>query len=85
MIKENDFGSKYVVSAKNISSWCPSNRGTIYTSGADIEQCKVSDVPSRNSKTNNFQNRRTEFRIKLYLNKKECIKVIPPHMQILQF
>jgi hypothetical protein len=29
--------------------------------GANIEQCKVSDIPSRNSETNNFQNRRAEF------------------------
>jgi hypothetical protein len=29
---------------------------TIFKWGADIEQSKVSDIPSRNSETNNFQN-----------------------------
>jgi hypothetical protein len=39
-----------------------------------------SDTPSRNSKTNNFQNRRREIRTKVNLNKKECIEMMPPHM-----
>jgi hypothetical protein len=74
MIKDNVLCSEYVnVPGNNISSCCWSSRGTIFTRGADIEQTKVSDVPSRNSKTNNFQNRKTEFRTKLNLNKKECI------------
>jgi hypothetical protein len=53
----NVSGSEYVnVPADNISSWCTSSRGIIFTWRADIEQCKVSDIPSRNSETNNFQN-----------------------------
>jgi hypothetical protein len=45
MIKVNVSRSEYVnVPANNISSWCISSRGTIFTWRADIEQCKVSDV-----------------------------------------
>jgi hypothetical protein len=44
----------------------------------DIEQRKVSEVPNRDTKTNNFQNRRTEFRTKVNLNKEKCIEEIPP-------
>jgi hypothetical protein len=61
MIKENIPGSEYVNVPANISSWCTSSRGTIFTWGADIEQSKVSDIPSSNSETNNFQNGRAEF------------------------
>jgi hypothetical protein len=44
MIKVNISGSEYVnVPANYISSCCTSSRGTIFTRGADIEQCKVSD------------------------------------------
>jgi hypothetical protein len=61
-IEENVPGSEYFnVPAENISSWCTSSRGTIFTWGADIEQRKASDIPSRNSETNNFQNGRAEF------------------------
>jgi hypothetical protein len=59
---ENVPGSKYVnVFADNISSWCTSSREMIFKRGTDIEQSKVSDIPSRNSETNNFQNRRADF------------------------
>jgi hypothetical protein len=37
----------------------------------------VSDMLTRNSKTNSPQKWRTEFRTKTNLNKKECSKVIP--------
>jgi hypothetical protein len=61
MIKRIFLGSKYVnVPANNISSWSASSRGTISGWGADIEQSKVSDVPSSNSKTSSFQKRRIE-------------------------
>jgi hypothetical protein len=53
-------------------------RGTIITGRADAEPSKISDVPGRNSKTSNFQNRRTEFR-KVDFNKKEYIEAIPSH------
>jgi hypothetical protein len=51
---------------------------TVFTRRADIELGKVSHIPSRNSKTNNFKNRRAEFRAKVNLNKEQCIEVIPP-------
>jgi hypothetical protein len=40
---------------------------------------------SRSSKTIIFQNKGTEFRIKVNLSKKESIEAIPPHMQNVQF
>jgi hypothetical protein len=47
-VKENVPGSKYVnVPTDNISSWCTSSRGTMFTWGADIEQSRVSDIPSK--------------------------------------
>jgi hypothetical protein len=55
MTEENVPGSKYVnILAYNISSWCTSSRGTIFKWGTDIEQSKVSDIPSRNSEINNL-------------------------------
>jgi hypothetical protein len=53
--------------------------------GADIEQCKISDIPSRNSETNNFQNRMADFETKVNLSKKESIEAMPPHKKIVQF
>jgi hypothetical protein len=54
MIKVYVPSSEYVnVLANNISSWCASSRGTIFTWRADIEKCKVSDIPSRNPDTKN--------------------------------
>jgi hypothetical protein len=44
----------------------------------------VSDIPSRNKKPKNFQNRRTEFRTEVNLNKKECIEAMPPYMYSVQ-
>jgi hypothetical protein len=41
-----------------------------------MEQRKVSEVPSRDTKTNSFQNRRTEFRTKVYLDNEKCIIII---------
>jgi Leucine-rich repeat (LRR) protein len=80
MTQENIPGSEYVnVSANNISSWWTSSRGIILPRGADIDQCKISDIPSRNSETNNFQNRRANFETKVNLSKKEGIEVVPPH------
>jgi hypothetical protein len=50
MIKENIFGSEYVIVPANIiSSWSESSRGKIFARGADTEQSEVSDVSSRNS------------------------------------
>jgi hypothetical protein len=69
MIKENMLGSKYVnIPENNISSWSKSSRGTVSAWGAETEQSKVSDVPSRNSKANNFQNRKAEFRTTVNLS-----------------
>jgi hypothetical protein len=69
MIKAGVPGSEYFnVPADNISSWCTSRKGTVFTWGADIEQSKVSDIPSRNSKTNNFQNGRAKFEIIIQFN-----------------
>jgi hypothetical protein len=80
MTEEKFPGSKYVnVLADNISSWCTFSRGTIFKWRADIEQSKVSDIPSRNSETNNFQNRRADFETKINLDKKESIEAMPPH------
>jgi hypothetical protein len=52
---------------------------------ADTEQSEVSGIPSRNSETSNFQNRRTEFRMKVNLNKKECVEEMPLHMRSVEF
>jgi hypothetical protein len=38
----------------------------------------VSVIPNRISKTNSIQNRRTELRTNINLNKKECIEAMPP-------
>jgi hypothetical protein len=74
--EENVPGSEYVnVPANNISSWCTSSRRTIFRWGADIEQCKVSDNPRRNSETNG----RAEFQTEVNLSKKESIKAVPPN------
>jgi hypothetical protein len=68
-INRNRFYSTYVtVPANNISIWCTSNRGTDFTSGADTELSKVSDIPSRNSKSKSFQKWRREFKANVNLN-----------------
>jgi hypothetical protein len=41
----------------------------------------VSDIPSSNSETNNFQNREAEFQTKVNLRKKESIEAMPPNTQ----
>jgi hypothetical protein len=70
MIKRNSFVSKYAnVPTDNISSWSASSKETILACGADIEQSKISDVLSRNSKTNSVRKRRTEFTAKVNLKK----------------
>jgi hypothetical protein len=38
---------------------------------------KNSDISSRNSKTDRFKKRRTEFRAKANLGKGQCMKVMP--------
>jgi hypothetical protein len=48
-----------------------------------MEQCKVSDIPSRNSETNNLQNGRAEFQTRVNLSKKESIVTMPPEHAIL--
>jgi hypothetical protein len=86
MTEENVPGSKYVnVPADKISSWCTSSKETIFTWGADTEQSELSDIPSRNSQNNNFQNRKAEFEPKVNLSKKESIEAMPPHMKCVQF
>jgi hypothetical protein len=50
------------VPADSISSWSTSSRRTVYNCRANVEQRKVSEVPSRDTKANSFQNKRTEFR-----------------------
>jgi hypothetical protein len=42
-----------------------------FTTRGDIEHRKISDIPSRNLKTNSFQNRRAEFRDTVNLSKEE--------------
>jgi hypothetical protein len=37
MIKENVLGYEYVSAPANISNWCTSSRGTIFTGGTGIE------------------------------------------------
>jgi hypothetical protein len=54
-----------------------SRRRSFSTGTVDNEQRNVSNIPSRNSKANSFQNRRPEFRAKLNFNKAQCIEVIP--------
>jgi hypothetical protein len=83
MTEESVPGSEYVnVSANNISSWCTSSRGTIFTRGADIEQCKISGIPSRNSEPTISE---TDFETKVNLSKKEKIEAMPPHTKSVQF
>jgi hypothetical protein len=79
MTEENVPGSKFVNVLADISSWWTSSSGKIYTWVTDIEQSKVSDIPSRNSETNTFQNGRAEFETKINLSKKESIEAMPPH------
>jgi hypothetical protein len=75
ILHKNSCCSKYIdIPARNISS-----RRKTFTLGADTEQSEVSDVASRNSKTNNSQNRRAEFRAKVKLNKEQHIEVMPAH------
>jgi hypothetical protein len=75
MIEENVSGSEYVNFPSNkFSSCCTFSRGTIFIRGTEIVQCKVSDIPSRNSETNNFENGRAEFETKVDLSKKDCIE-----------
>jgi hypothetical protein len=64
------------VPADNISSWSTSSRRTVFNCRTNVEQRKVSEVPSRDTKANSFQNRRTEFRNKVNLNKEKSIEVI---------
>jgi hypothetical protein len=59
--------------------------GHFFRWGADIKQCNVSDIPSRNSETNNFQNGRAEFQTKVNLSKKESIKAMSPNIQSVEF
>jgi hypothetical protein len=73
MNKRSSFGLKYVnVPTNNFSSWSASSR-TIFNSRANIEERKVSVITIRSSKTNSFQKTRTEFIIKIKLNKEQCI------------
>jgi hypothetical protein len=55
------------IPADNISSWSTSSRRTVFNCRANVEQRKVSEVPSRHTKANSFQNRRSEFRTKVNL------------------
>jgi Tfp pilus assembly PilM family ATPase len=45
----------------------------------------VSNIPRRNSETNNFQNGKTEFKAKVDMSKKECIEAVPSHAYSVQF
>jgi hypothetical protein len=49
------------------------------------EQNKVSDIPNRISKTNNFQNRRADFETEVNLSKKESIEAMSLHTKSVQF
>jgi hypothetical protein len=44
------------------------------------EHRKISDILSRNSKTDSFQNRKTVFGGKINLKKEECIELMTPVM-----
>lgn len=73
-------GRKYVnVPTNNIISLCPSSRKKIFIWGAVVKQRKMSDIRSRNSRTNNFQNGRPEFETDMNLSKKESVEAMPPH------
>jgi hypothetical protein len=78
MIKEKALGSEFVDAlGNNISSWWTLAEEQLLYEKQKLN--KVSDTPSRNSKTNSFQNGRTEFRIKANLNMKEFIEAMPRH------
>jgi hypothetical protein len=40
-----------------------------------LERCKVSDIPSTNTETNNFQNGSAEFNITVDFSKKKILSV----------
>jgi hypothetical protein len=75
MIKRNNFGSKIrKLSYKEIlAAEAHLAERKFFIARADIEQRKVSDISSRNSKINSFQNRRAELRTAVNLNKEECV------------
>jgi hypothetical protein len=43
-----------------------------------MEQRKVSDILSGNSRTNSLQTKMAEFRTKVFLNKDQGVEVVPP-------
>jgi hypothetical protein len=57
----------------------------VFNCRANMEQRKVSEVPSRDLKTYSLENKRTEFRTKVNLNKEKCIEVISPLTQYTEF
>jgi hypothetical protein len=84
MTEENIPGSEYInVSADNICSWCTSAEGQFLHEEQTLNNAmQIFDIPSRNSETNNFQNRRADFQTKVNLSKKESIEAMPPHTKI---
>jgi hypothetical protein len=79
MIKKNSFLFKYVnVPINNIRSRRTSDRRTILSTTTDFEYRKFFATPSRNSKTDSFLRRRTEFRAKLCFNRNSAATPLPP-------
>jgi hypothetical protein len=46
---------------------------------------KISDIPSRNSETNNSKREGQNLKPKVNLSKKEIIEATPPHSKVVQF
>jgi hypothetical protein len=86
MIKGNVFGSKYVnVPANNISSFDAHLAEGQFLLEQILNKGQSLMYREGTRKSINFQNRRTEFRTKVNLNKEQCIKMLPPHTQCVQF
>jgi hypothetical protein len=77
MVEGNLLRFKYItVPADNISGWRASSIRTIFNCRGNIERRKVSEITNRNSKTNSFQDGRTDFKTEVNLSEEQCVKVI---------
>jgi hypothetical protein len=68
MTKINSFVSKHINVHKDTGSLRASDRKIVSSRRADIEHNIFSDMSRRILKTNSFQNRRAEFRVKVNTN-----------------
>jgi hypothetical protein len=69
MFQRQSFWCKDVnILTDNISCWCASSRGAIFTNRTDTEHRKVSDVSNSNPKANYFQSRSAKYRITISLS-----------------